>query len=105
MTARYSLKRLAIFIALAFVVSCASWVLLVWLTEYGLHFSRTFGFPSIAVLCGVLAAAMKMWRMDQSILFNLLTAIICVVVPIVALPLVGITAFAISCYGLGNCDF
>lgn len=101
---RSNLRRLAIFAGWSFILSCATWIFLVWLGEYGLRFDRTIGFWLIVILCGVLAARLRMWRQDQGILSNFLTSVVCFLMPAITLPLLAIIGLYIVCYGQTHCD-
>jgi len=97
-------RRLAIFAGWSFILSCATWVFLVWLGEYGLRFDRTVGFWLIVVLCGALAARLRMWGRDRGILSNLFAAAVCFLMPAITLPLLAIIGLYIACYGQTHCD-
>ncbi|HEY4125019.1 MAG TPA: hypothetical protein VGM36_10420 [Rhizomicrobium sp.] len=100
---RSGLRRLTIFTGSSFVVSCLAWVAYLWIANQGGP-GRGVGYGLIVVICGGLAAAMKMWRRDQNIAFNFITSIVCFVVPILALAFVGASALYLACYGQNPCD-
>lgn len=97
-------RRVLIFAGLAFLLSSVAWLGLVWLSEYGLPFNRRFGYAFIVILCGVLAAALKMWRRDHNVAFNLITSLTCFVMPALALAFVVASALYIACHGQVSCD-
>ncbi len=98
-----SLQRLAIFTGLSFVASCLAWVAYLWIANEGGP-GRGVGYGLIVFICGGLAVAMKMWRKDQNIVFNLITSIVCFVIPIFALAFVGASALYLACHGQSPCD-
>ncbi len=103
MTTSRGLRRLMIFTASSFVVSCLAWVAYLWLANQGGP-GRGVGYGLIVIICGGLAAVMKMWRRNQNIAFNAITAVVCFVIPILALTFVGAGALFLACYGQTSCD-
>lgn len=99
-----SWKRLAIFAGLSFIVSCFGWLGLVWLSEFGFPFNRRTSYALIVILCGAIGLVMKMWRREQSVLFNFSTTIVCLAVPAVTLPLLAVGALYFACHGETACD-